>query len=101
MPWVSTGSLLSDGIPGGHGGVPAAVYTCAPGVCVATSDDRPRTWKRYPANPVIASSPEGFDVTGFRDPYAWKNGGHWYLLVGSGTQDLGGALFLYRSKDLR
>lgn len=36
----------------------------------------------------------------FRDPYAWRSGGGWFCLVGSGTSDrVGGAALLYRSED--
>jgi beta-fructofuranosidase len=40
-------------------------------------------------------------VTGFRDPFVWKDGADWYAVIGSGIKDVGGAILLYRSKDLR
>ncbi len=91
-----------------NGGVPIIVYT---GVshddgrrvevqCIATSDDDMITWKKYPENPVIGSPPKGLEVTGFRDPCVWKEGDNWYMLIGSGIKDIGGAALLYKSKDL-
>ncbi len=90
-----TGSLTD------FNGVPTALYTCAPGVCLATSEDKLRTWKRYEKNPVIAGPPPGMDVTGFRDPYVFHRPDGWYLLVGSGTRLEGGTALLYSSHDLR
>jgi beta-fructofuranosidase len=58
-------------------------------------------WTRYPGNPVIASPPPGEAVRAFRDHSAWLAGSTWYQVVGGGLQDRGGALFLYRSDDLR
>jgi len=40
-------------------------------------------------------------LTGFRDPFLWREGGVWYLGVGSGVRKQGGRVLLYRSKDLR
>src|SRR5581483_2573540 len=51
--------------------------------------------------PVIAAPPPGLDVTGFRDPAPWRDGDTWYMAVGSGIRGKGGAVLLYRSKDLR
>jgi beta-fructofuranosidase len=39
-------------------------------------------------------------VTGFRDPFGWKSGNTWYMGVGSGFPQVGGAVLLYRSKDM-
>ncbi len=70
--------------------------------CLAWSDDPMLvTWTKDPANPVIPMPPEGLDITGFRDPSAWKQGDWYYLTVGSGIAKVGGCVLLYRSKDLR
>lgn len=84
-------------------GVPTLVYTgVSPEVqCVATSDDGLETWQKLPENPIIAGPPPGLDVTGFRDPFVWREGDTWYALLGSGIKDVGGTVFLYRSPDLR
>ena len=68
--------------------------------CLATSKDpQLRTWTKWktpilepPANPLL---------TGFRDPFLWRDGDVWYLGVGSGVRKQGGCVLLYRSQDLR
>ena len=66
---------------------------------IATSMDGDlRTWKKR-EKPIIDSPPPGLQVTGFRDPFAWKDGDTWYLCVGSGFPQVGGAVLLYRSTD--
>ena len=72
-------------------------------VCLATSADDLLTWDYYPGNPVIAGPPaellagtEGH----FRDPFVWKEGDYWYLLIGSKREGVGGMILLYRSPDL-
>jgi beta-fructofuranosidase len=68
--------------------------------CIATSMDHDlREFKKLPA-PVIMGPPPGIRVTGFRDPFGWKSGDTWYMGVGSGFPQVGGAVLLYRSKDM-
>jgi beta-fructofuranosidase len=83
-------------------GTPTLVYTGVwPEVqCVATSSDELITWQRCAGNPVIGSPPEGMDVTGFRDPYVWREGDLWYAVIGSGIRGVGGTALLYRTPDL-
>lgn len=83
-------------------GVPTLVYTGVhPQVqCLATSDDELIEWKKDPRNPVIAGPPEGLEATGFRDPCVWREGGHWYMVLGSGARGVGGIILLYRSDNL-
>lgn len=57
-------------------------------------------WTKAP-QPVIAAPPPGMDVSGFRDPQPWRQGDVWYMAVGSGFKGKGGAVLLYRSKDLQ
>lgn len=69
--------------------------------CIATSEDPDlRTWHKLPA-PVIDHPPNGMKVTGFRDPFCWKEDDTWYMGVGSGLSGVGGMLLLYRSHDAR
>jgi beta-fructofuranosidase len=69
--------------------------------CIATSNDTElRTWHKLPT-PVIAHPPEGMKVTGFRDPFSWKEGDTWYMGIGSGLNGVGGMVLLYRSVDAR
>ena len=57
-------------------------------------------WTKDP-EPIVARPPEGLKITGFRDPSAWKSGHWYYMTVGSGVEDVGGCVLLYRSKDLK
>jgi beta-fructofuranosidase len=68
--------------------------------CLATSTD-PRlcSWTKW-KTPVI-EPPHEPRLTGFRDPFLWPDGDHWYLGVASGLRREGGNILLYRSKDLR
>lgn len=69
--------------------------------CLAYSDDTDLArWTKLP-QPVIATTPPGMKVTGFRDPSAWKQGDWYYLTVGSGDEHVGGCVLLYRSTDLK
>lgn len=69
--------------------------------CLAVAqDDDLRTWKKH-GDPVIAAPPAGMEVTGFRDPYVWREGDRWMLTLGSGFRGKGGAVLLYTSTDLR
>jgi len=69
--------------------------------CLATANDPElRSFTKLPA-PVIAAPPLGLAVTRFRDPSPWRQGDWWYMVIGSGLEGKGGAVPLYRSKDLR
>jgi beta-fructofuranosidase len=69
--------------------------------CLAVAqDDDLRTWKKLP-EPVIAAPPPSLAVTGFRDPYVWREGDNWMLTIGSGVHEKGGMVLLYTSPDLR
>ncbi len=86
-----------------HNDLPTLIYTGVfPEVqCLATSADGMTTWQKHPANPVLHAPPAGLEVTGFRDPYAWRGAdGLWYILVGSGLRGQGGTALLYSSPDL-
>lgn len=91
-----------------NNGVPTFIYTGTRGQhheiqtqCVAISDDGLFTWKKHRANPVLADIPaESHQTRDFRDPYVWKEADAWYMVIGSRIQDVGGAVFLYRSADL-
>lgn len=64
-------------------------------------DDSLIEWETAPQNPVIPNPPSGFLHMDFRDPYIWKEGNTYYMIVGSGLQNNGGGiLFSYKSTDL-
>ncbi len=69
--------------------------------CLAVSADPDlKTWTKLP-QPVIADPPPGLEVNGFRDPSPWRQGEGWYTVLATGIANQGGAVLLYRSKDLR
>jgi beta-fructofuranosidase len=69
--------------------------------CLAVADDPElKTWNKLP-HPVIAGPPSGVEVNGFRDPSPWQQGGWWYTVLGTGIAGKGGAVLLYRSRDVR
>lgn len=86
-------------------GTPTLIYTGRRGeresVCLATSQDGLLTWAQEAHNPVITAPPPGLSTTGFRDPYVWREGETWYMVIGSGIAGQGGTALLYRSRDLR
>lgn len=84
--------------------IPTLIYTgrgeVGEVVCLATSQDDLFTWQKHPRNPAAVPSPPGKVLAGFRDPFVWQNGSGWNMIIGSGYPGKGGAVFLYRSKDL-
>ncbi|MFB6183209.1 MAG: GH32 C-terminal domain-containing protein [Haloarculaceae archaeon] len=94
-------------------GTPTILYTGgrdrAQLPCLATTDDSDlRTWKKHADNPVIEEPPTDLDVletehwdAEFRDHCVWREGGRWHQLIGTGVADVGGAVLLYTSDDLR
>ncbi|HPH97082.1 MAG TPA: glycoside hydrolase family 32 protein [Anaerolineaceae bacterium] len=86
-----------------HEGIPTLLYTGVyPEVqCLAMSPSPNLVrWQKHP-QPVIPAPPPGLSVEGFRDPCVWKEGREWLMTLGSGIKDVGGAVLLYRSQDLR
>ncbi len=68
--------------------------------CLAIADDPElMTWTKVPA-PVISAPPRDLQVNGFRDPAPWRQGDWWYAVIATGIADQGGAVLLYRSKNL-
>jgi beta-fructofuranosidase len=68
--------------------------------CLATSQDRQlRNWRKW-KEPVL-QPPDDPTLTGFRDPFLWRDGNVWYMGIGSGVRKQGGCVRLYRSMDLQ
>ncbi len=93
-----SGCAVMDGV------TPTLIYTGVdPQVqCLATSTDDLLTWQKRP-EPVIAAPPEGLNLVGppdFRDPFVWREGETWFMVLGVGLQNVGGAVLLYRSDNL-
>ncbi len=91
-----------------HDGVPTLIYTGTRGErhdvqtqCLATGSSDLLTFEKYAGNPVLGVvPPEAGQTRDFRDPYVWKEADAWYMVLGSRIQDVGGAVFLYRSQNL-
>ena len=91
-----------------NNGVPTILYTGTAGQhneiqtqCLAIGDDDLVTLTKYEHNPIIATVPaEAGQTKDFRDPFVWKERDTWYMVVGSRIKDVGGAVFLYRSRNL-
>jgi len=67
-------------------------------LAISSSDDL-TTWRKR-TEPVVSAPPQGMQLEGFRDPYVWQEGGEWRMILGSGLTDAGGAILIYRSKNL-
>jgi beta-fructofuranosidase len=91
-----------------HDGVPTIFYTSVTGdraaiqtQSMATSADGLITWTKYPTNPVLSTVPaESGQTRDFRDPFVWREGDAWYMVLGSQIKGVGGVVFLYRSSNL-
>jgi beta-fructofuranosidase len=89
-------------------GTPTIVYTGVRGdryehqaQCLATSRDDLATWEKDPTNPVLSQIPaEAGPTRDFRDPFVWRDGEAWFMVLASQVVGVGGAVFLYRSSDL-
>ena len=91
-------------------GIPTIIYTGMSPInnssknrkevqCIAHSYDGMKTWSKSKYNPVVIQPPRE-DLVGFRDPFAWREGDTWYIIIGSGIKGVGGTALLYQSKDL-
>ncbi|MEA5386712.1 glycoside hydrolase family 32 protein [Haloarculaceae archaeon H-GB11] len=77
--------------------------------CLATADDDDlRTWRKHHDNPIIDEPPSDLDVletdhweAEFRDHNVWFEDERWHQVIGTGVTDVGGAVLLYTSEDLR
>ncbi|MEL7123630.1 MAG: LamG-like jellyroll fold domain-containing protein, partial [Bacteroidota bacterium] len=75
------------------------------GMCLAyPKDDELIEWEKYIGNPVVKGPPSQYIRKDFRDPYIWKEGNFWYMIVGYGIVEDDtekGAVLYYKSKDLK
>lgn len=73
---------------------------------LAYSEDNGETWIKPDIPPLIPQAPNGYNVTGFRDAWAFQypqiasllgdDEETWYLTVSSGIHGVGPRIFLYR-----
>ncbi|MBC7888979.1 MAG: GH32 C-terminal domain-containing protein [Ferruginibacter sp.] len=86
--------------------IPTIIYTGVNGIKAAIGLAKPATpdllqWQKNPTVPVIQGAPATYPNKDFRDPYVFKEGATWYMIVGSGLQSPDvGTVFLYKSPDL-
>ena len=94
--WAGDATVDDDGNP-------VIVYTGVNGVkasiALAVSFDDMQTFEKFEQNPVIAGRPSDVNLD-FRDPFIWKEGNTWYMIVGAGIGGVGGNTVLYASNDL-
>jgi len=63
---------------------------------IAISNDGGNTWEQYENNPIMTQPPQGWNITGWRDPFVepWsemdalleQSEPHWYMVLGSGIK---------------
>jgi sucrose-6-phosphate hydrolase SacC (GH32 family) len=74
-------------------------------MCLAEPlDDKLNEWKKYEGNPVVSGVPESFARKDMRDPYIWKEGDTYYMIIGFGLEKgdhRAGSLLFYKSDDLK
>ncbi|WP_263408331.1 GH32 C-terminal domain-containing protein [Terriglobus tenax] len=79
------------------------IYTGGDGkrasICMASSEDGVH-FTKYAGNPIIEAPPSGVNAKEFRDPFIWKEGAEYRMIIGSGITDVGGTALLYRSQNL-
>ncbi len=104
------GSYDQDGCWTGYfvndNGLPTLFYTAAypQSVAAAVSHDDLQTWEKIPENPLIPGPPDEIGVLAgghFRDPFIWREGDGWKMLVASKIEGVGGQILIYHSNDLR
>ncbi|NJO24979.1 MAG: glycoside hydrolase family 32 protein [Bacteroidia bacterium] len=102
--WESVGNwsghLVLD-----NNNIPTILYTGVDGVKAgigsAQSAGNLLNWNRNAGNPLIPAAPLTPANRDFRDPYVFKEGGIWYMIIGTGLQmPQTGTVFLYKSSDL-
>ncbi|CAG5146954.1 uncharacterized protein ALTATR162_LOCUS1960 [Alternaria atra] len=67
---------------------------------IVISNDGGKTWEQFAGNPIMTEPPEGWNITGWRDPFVepWpemdallgQEEPHWYMVLGSGIKGEGG-----------
>lgn len=72
---------------------------------IATSIDGGVTWEKFDGNPILSDPPEGWNITGWRDPFVepWpemdrvlgQEEPHYYAVFGSGIKDVGSRIPFY------
>ena len=72
-------------------------------VCSAIGSPDLATWTKPAQNPVIDGPPRWLRAAcagDFRDPFVWRAGDGWHLIIASHIANVGGCVLHYRSPDL-
>ena len=114
--WVGTALAPAPGEDGcwsgavvtADDGAPVIVYTSVLAgaldtgrIALAHGDPGWRRWTPDPAGPVLPGPPAEPAMTHFRDPFVWRAGDGWRMVVGGGLADGRAAAVQYSSPDLR
>ena len=71
--------------------------------CFATGSKDMVHWQKSPSNPILIDPPEEYRdrLNAWHDPYIWREGDIWYMLLGCAYKNWsGGLVLLYQSHDL-
>jgi beta-fructofuranosidase len=85
-------------------GTPTIFYTAAEPQtqCIARSaDPNLRWWLKDERNPILREPDvENYVKGGFRDPFIWREGSTWQMIVCGAVQGVGGTVLYFRSDNL-
>ncbi len=85
-------------------GTPTIFYTAAEPQtqCIAHSEDpNLRWWLKDERNPILREPDvENYVKGGFRDPFIWREGSTWQMIVCGAIQGVGGTVLYFRSDNL-
>src|SRR4051812_16474903 len=97
-----SGSVVTDDVP-----KPVIFYTRIAGddwgqgkVAVARSDGQLWHWSTDRDAVVVDGPPAGLGVHSFRDPFVFRDGEDWLMILAAGFNDGSGGALQYRSRDL-
>ena len=102
--WESVGAWSGHAVKDASGN-PILIYTgvngAYAGIGSAHSSAELNVWTRNASNPLIQRAPVSPSNKDFRDPYVFKEGNTWYMIIGTGINSPEtGTVFLYKSTDL-
>jgi sucrose-6-phosphate hydrolase SacC (GH32 family) len=96
---VWSGSAVRDDDGGILLYVTAGDASLAPDQSVAVARPTAGGWALDLAPTICMPADDSLVPGQFRDPFVWREGDAWFLLVGAGLRGIGGTALLYRSDD--
>ncbi|XEC93552.1 GH32 C-terminal domain-containing protein [Paenibacillus tarimensis] len=103
--WSGSAAYDENGIPalfftaGDDSAVPNQRVGLARSTFPNDSDNDLVHWVKHPEPLIVQHKGQGL-FGDFRDPFVWKEGDKWYLLIGSGTEGSGGTALAYTSDNM-